>query len=60
MANLLTHLARGEVALSVTMTAVSSLMALITVPLYLAWPSTTSAPTSTTASAWRGSWCAFS
>jgi len=35
MANLLTHLARGEVALSVTMTAVSSVMALITVPLYL-------------------------
>ena len=35
MANLLTHLARGEVALSVTMTAISSLMALITVPLYL-------------------------
>lgn len=35
MANLLTHLARGEVALSVTMTAVSSILALITVPLYL-------------------------
>jgi BASS family bile acid:Na+ symporter len=35
MANLLTHLAKGEVALSVTMTAISSLMALITVPLYL-------------------------
>lgn len=35
MANLLTHLARGEVALSVTMTAVSSLMAVITVPIFL-------------------------
>lgn len=35
MANLLTHLARGEVALSVTMTAVSSVAALITVPLFL-------------------------
>ena len=35
MANLLTHLAKGEVALSVTMTAISSILALITVPLYL-------------------------
>jgi bile acid:Na+ symporter, BASS family len=35
MANLLTHLARGEVALSVTMTAVSSVVALVTVPLFL-------------------------
>jgi bile acid:Na+ symporter, BASS family len=35
MANLLTHLARGEVALSVTMTAVSSVAALVTVPIYL-------------------------
>ena len=35
MANLLTHLARGDVALSVTMTAVSSVAAVITVPLYL-------------------------
>jgi bile acid:Na+ symporter, BASS family len=35
MANLLTHLARGEVALSVTMTAISSVAALVTVPLYL-------------------------
>ncbi len=35
MANLLTHLARGEVALSVTMTAISSILALVTVPLYL-------------------------
>lgn len=34
-ANLLTHLARGDTALSVTMTAVSSLAAVITVPLYL-------------------------
>jgi BASS family bile acid:Na+ symporter len=35
MANLLTHLARGETALSVTMTAISSVVAVITVPLYL-------------------------
>src|ERR671916_788544 len=35
MANLLTHLARGDTALSVTMTAVSSLLAVVTVPLYL-------------------------
>jgi bile acid:Na+ symporter, BASS family len=35
MANLLTHLARGEVALSVSMTALSSVAALVTVPLYL-------------------------
>ena len=35
MANLLTHLARGDVALSVTMTAVSSVAAVLTVPLYL-------------------------
>ena len=34
-ANMLTHLARGDTALSVTMTAISSLMAVITVPLYL-------------------------
>lgn len=34
-ANLLTHLARGDTALSVTMTALSSLAAVITVPLYL-------------------------
>ncbi|MBA2793566.1 MAG: bile acid:sodium symporter family protein [Thermoleophilaceae bacterium] len=34
-ANLLTHLARGDVALSVSMTAISSIAALITVPLYL-------------------------
>ena len=35
MAALLTHLARGETALSVTMTAVSSVLALVTVPFYL-------------------------
>jgi BASS family bile acid:Na+ symporter len=35
MANMLTHLARGRVALSVTMTAVSSVAAVITVPLFL-------------------------
>jgi bile acid:Na+ symporter, BASS family len=35
MANLMTHLARGRVALSVTMTAVSSVVAFVTVPLFL-------------------------
>jgi BASS family bile acid:Na+ symporter len=35
MAALLTHLARGETALSVTMTALSSTLALVTVPFYL-------------------------
>jgi BASS family bile acid:Na+ symporter len=35
MANLLTHLARGDTALSVTMTAISSLAAVVTVPLFL-------------------------
>ncbi len=35
MANLLTHLARGDTALSVSMTAISSASAAITVPLYL-------------------------
>jgi BASS family bile acid:Na+ symporter len=35
LANLLTHLARGETALSVTMTAISSVAAVITVPLFL-------------------------
>ena len=35
MANLLTHLARGDTALSVTMTALSSVGALVTVPIYL-------------------------
>lgn len=34
-ANLMTHLARGDVALSVSMTALSSIAAVITVPLYL-------------------------
>jgi bile acid:Na+ symporter, BASS family len=34
-ANLLTHLARGDVALSVTMTAISSVCAVFTVPLFL-------------------------
>lgn len=34
-ANLMTHLARGDTALSVTMTAISSLAAVVTVPLYL-------------------------
>ena len=36
MANLLTHLARGDTALSITMTAISSVAAVITVPLFLA------------------------
>ena len=35
MANLLTHLARGDAALSVTMTAISSLAAAVTIPAYL-------------------------
>lgn len=35
MANLLTHLARGDTALSVSMTALSSVAAVFTVPLYL-------------------------
>ena len=35
MANLLTHLAKGDTALSVSMTAISSVLAVITVPLYL-------------------------
>ena len=34
-ANLLTHVARGDTALSITMTAVSSVAAVVTVPLYL-------------------------
>ena len=34
-ANLMTHLAKGDTALSVTMTAISSLAAVVTVPLYL-------------------------
>lgn len=36
MANMLTHLARGDTALSVTMTAISSVGAIVTVPLFLA------------------------
>lgn len=35
MANMMTHLARGDVALSVTMTALSSVAAVLTVPLFL-------------------------
>jgi len=35
LANLLTHLARGDTALSVTMTALSSVGALLVVPIYL-------------------------
>jgi bile acid:Na+ symporter, BASS family len=35
MANMLTHLARGDVALSITMTAISSVGAVVTVPLFL-------------------------
>ena len=35
LANLLTHLARGETALSVSMTAISSVAAVVTVPLFL-------------------------
>ena len=34
-ANLLTHLARGDTALSISLTAISSVAAVITVPLYL-------------------------
>ncbi len=34
-ANMLTHLARGDTALSITMTAISSLAAVVTVPLFL-------------------------
>jgi BASS family bile acid:Na+ symporter len=36
MANMLTHLARGDTALSITMTAISSVGAIVTVPLFLA------------------------
>jgi BASS family bile acid:Na+ symporter len=35
LANLLTHFARGDTALSITMTAISSVAAVITVPLFL-------------------------
>jgi BASS family bile acid:Na+ symporter len=34
-ANLLTHLARGDTALSITLTAISSVAAVVTVPLFL-------------------------
>lgn len=34
-ANLMTHLARGDTALSISMTAISSVAAVVTVPLYL-------------------------
>ncbi|HEX6117480.1 MAG TPA: bile acid:sodium symporter family protein [Solirubrobacterales bacterium] len=34
-ANMMTHLARGDVALSVTMTAISSVCAVVTVPVFL-------------------------
>ena len=35
MANMLTHLAKGDTALSISMTAISSVAAVITVPLFL-------------------------
>lgn len=35
MANLLTHVAKGETALSVTLTGISSALAVVTVPVYL-------------------------
>jgi BASS family bile acid:Na+ symporter len=35
LANLLTHLARGDTALSITMTATSSVAAVVTIPLFL-------------------------
>ena len=35
MANLLTHLARGDTALSISITGISSVAAVITVPLFL-------------------------
>ena len=35
LANLLTHFAKGDTALSITMTAISSLAAVVTVPLFL-------------------------
>ncbi len=35
MANMLTHLARGDTALAVTMTAVSSALSVITIPIFL-------------------------
>lgn len=36
MANMMTHLSRGDTALSVTMTAVSGVAGIVTVPVYLA------------------------
>jgi BASS family bile acid:Na+ symporter len=36
MANMLTHISRGDTALSITMTAISSVGAIVTVPLFLA------------------------
>jgi bile acid:Na+ symporter, BASS family len=36
MANMLTHLSRGDTALSITMTAISSVGAIVTVPVFLA------------------------
>lgn len=35
LANMFTHLARGETALSITMTAISSVVAVVTIPLFL-------------------------
>jgi BASS family bile acid:Na+ symporter len=35
LANMFTHLAGGETALSITMTAISSVVAMVTIPLYL-------------------------
>lgn len=35
LANMFTHLARGETALSITMTAISSVVAVITIPIFL-------------------------
>ncbi len=35
LANMFTHLAKGETALSITMTALSSIVAVITIPLFL-------------------------
>jgi BASS family bile acid:Na+ symporter len=36
MANMLTHLSRGDTALSIAMTAISSVMAIVTVPVFVA------------------------
>jgi bile acid:Na+ symporter, BASS family len=36
LANMLTHLSRGDTALSITMTAISSVGAIVTVPLFIA------------------------